>query len=120
MAGWVSSGTIRQRRGSKTVGGGPDGTCAHEVVPQACRAEFPLLVEVEAPELSDPEHLIKSAQHALDDANDFSAHHLRLRLASPKLTDSTGNNAEENVAATLKLLPGPARSSHSYVPQMIV
>ncbi|TGZ82739.1 hypothetical protein EX30DRAFT_339028 [Ascodesmis nigricans] len=81
---------------------------------RACRAEFPLLVEVEAPELSDPEHLIKSAQHALDDANDFSAHHLRLRLASPKLTDSTGNNAEENVAATLKLLPGPARSSHSY------
>ena len=38
---------------------------------------------VEAPELQDAEalHLVRLTQHALDDLNDFSPHHLRLRLA---------------------------------------
>lgn len=70
-------------------------------------------MDVEAPALSDPEHLLKTVQHALDDANDFSAHHLRLRLASTKHED--GGDSEDNIAATLRLLPGELGSSHSYV-----
>lgn len=80
---------------------------------QACRAEFPLLIDVEAPSLSDLENLLKTVQHALDDANDFSAHHLRLRLS----TNASRSNPEEEgeiVAATLRLIPGPAGSPHSY------
>jgi phosphatidylinositol glycan class S len=68
---------------------------------------------VEAPHLSDPENLLKSVQHALDDANDFSAHHLRLRLATPK-AKAGEEEIERNTAATLRLLPG-AGSAHTYV-----
>ncbi|KAA8913285.1 phosphatidylinositol-glycan biosynthesis class S protein [Sphaerosporella brunnea] len=96
---------------------------------RACRAEFPLLVDVEAPLLPDPEHLLKTVQHALDDANDFSAHHLRLRLArshyqsgghgtSQKSTSSPSETQdqteEESVAAILRLTPGASGSTHSY------
>jgi phosphatidylinositol glycan class S len=100
---------------------------------QACRAEFPLLVDVEAPLLPDPGHLLKTVQHALDDANDFSAHHLRLRLArgheayttgseihgqsplhSASSTSASGEDyEEENVAAILRLTPGTSGSAHS-------
>ncbi|KAI5777387.1 phosphatidylinositol-glycan biosynthesis class S protein [Geopyxis carbonaria] len=79
---------------------------------RACRAEFPLLVDVEAPLLFDVNQLLKSVQHALDDANDFSAHHLRLRLASKRSV--TEVDVEENVAATLKLMPATSGSTHSY------
>lgn len=91
-----------------------------------------MLVDVEAPLLSDPEHLVKTVQHALDDANDFSAHHLRLRI-SRRLTEGSKENIssrsisfpgpsnrhdyheyDENVAAILRLAPGPAGSAHSY------
>ena len=84
---------------------------------QACRAEFPLHVDVEAPYLNDPEHLLKSVQHALDDANDFSAHHLRLRLAkdsTKKDSAKAAEDIEENIAATLRLLPGTG-AIHTYV-----
>lgn len=80
---------------------------------QACRAEFPLLIDVEAPLLPDPENLLKTVQHALDDANDFSAHHLRLRL-STNASRSSPEEEGEIVAATLRLTPGPAGSPHSY------
>ncbi|KAI5843740.1 phosphatidylinositol-glycan biosynthesis class S protein [Tricharina praecox] len=99
---------------------------------RACRAEFPLLVDVEAPTLPDPENLLKTVQHALDDANDFSAHHLRLRLAygkdderisttiqsdlQPERKGETGGpeDEEESVAAILRLAPGTSGSTHSY------
>lgn len=99
---------------------------------QACRAEFPLLVDVEALLLPDPEHLLKTVQHALDDANDFSAHHLRLRLANPrpgtehKVAPRAARSAlpagtstveeDETVAAILRLTPGASGSAHSYGP----
>ncbi|KAG0643616.1 phosphatidylinositol-glycan biosynthesis class S protein [Tuber brumale] len=80
---------------------------------RACRAEFPLLIDVEAPTLPDPENLLKTVQHALDDANDFSAHHLRLRLSTNSSQVEDGE--EESVAATLRLSQGAAGSPHSYV-----
>lgn len=99
---------------------------------RACRAEFPLLVDVEAPTLPDPENLLKTVQHALDDANDFSAHHLRLRLAYGKGDGRTSTtiqsdlqserkgdmggpeDQEESVAAILRLAPGTSGSTNSY------
>lgn len=47
-----------------------------------CAPVYPLRVSLEAPGLqrSDAQHLRQSAQHALDDLNDFAAHHLRLSL----------------------------------------
>jgi len=74
---------------------------------------------------------LKTVQHALDDANDFSAHHLRLRLAygnddartsttiqsvlQPERTAETGGpEDEESVAAILRLAPGTSGSTHSY------
>lgn len=49
---------------------------------QACRPTFPLQIAIEAPFLHEPEaaNLVSMTQHALDDLNEFSAHHLRLRL----------------------------------------
>ena len=79
---------------------------------KACRAEFPLLIDVEALTLPDPENLLKTVQHALDDANDFSAHHLRLRLST---NSSKVEDGGESVAATLRLSQGAAGSPHSYV-----
>ncbi|RPA74783.1 hypothetical protein BJ508DRAFT_418441 [Ascobolus immersus RN42] len=95
---------------------------------RACRVEFPLLVEVESLTLPEPESLLKSVQHALDDANDFSAHHIRLRLAktnngkekdekekSKKGTNKSTEDSREEVAATLRLIPGEKGSTkHSY------
>lgn len=73
-----------------------------------------MVVEVLAPSLQDPDNLLKSIQHNLDDANDFSAHHIRLRLAK---SDGPKGDADpsETVAATLRLLPGePGSSRHAY------
>ncbi|KAL8732126.1 MAG: hypothetical protein Q9181_004053 [Wetmoreana brouardii] len=49
---------------------------------KACRPTFPLQIVVEAPSLQEHEvlRIIRATQHALDDHNDFSLHHLRLRL----------------------------------------
>lgn len=63
--------------------------------------------------MTDPENLLKTVQHALDDANDFSAHHLRLRL-STNASKLGSEEEDEMVAATLRLTPGPAGSPHSY------
>ena len=50
---------------------------------QACKPTFPLQITIQAPFLQENEaaHLVRITQHALDDLNEFSAHHLRLRLA---------------------------------------
>ncbi|KAI9879811.1 MAG: GPI transamidase component [Pleopsidium flavum] len=88
---------------------------------KACRPVFPLQICIEAPFLqeSEAQHLIRTTQHALDDLNEFSAHHLRLRLTQSLLPTnastanvgtSTGGlslsmepELDEDVALTLRL-----------------
>jgi len=62
----------------------------------------------------EAQHLLRTTQHALDDLNDFSAHHLRLQL-SPSANASAsadgisaGNidTTDEEVALTIRLLKG--------------
>ncbi|KAL9126263.1 MAG: hypothetical protein Q9217_004656 [Psora testacea] len=50
---------------------------------KACKPSFPLEIAIEAPHLKEAEaiYLMRLTQHALDDLNEFSAHHLRLQLA---------------------------------------
>ncbi|GAB1216442.1 hypothetical protein ATERTT37_005657 [Aspergillus terreus] len=50
---------------------------------KTCRPVFPLEIRFETPSLPDAEaqHLLRTTQHALDDLNEFSAHHLRLKLS---------------------------------------
>ncbi|POR39063.1 Uncharacterized protein TPAR_00740 [Tolypocladium paradoxum] len=88
---------------------------------KACRPVFPLQISVRADALPDPEaqHLVRLTQHALDDLNDFSGHHLRLQLA-PKdaaANASTGNDGkQEEPALTIRLTPGES-SAASLNPQ---
>ncbi|KAE8447006.1 hypothetical protein EG329_011140 [Mollisiaceae sp. DMI_Dod_QoI] len=80
---------------------------------KACRPVFPLRISIEADSLQDHEaqHLLRTTQHALDDLNEFSAHHLRLQLSQPANASisaeglSTGA-VDEEVALTIRLLPG--------------
>ena len=60
---------------------------------QACKPTFPLQIAIEAPALQESEalHLVRVTQHALDDLNEFSAHHLRLRLAQSSSPSSNSN-----------------------------
>lgn len=80
---------------------------------RACRPVFPLRISIEADALQDHEaqHLLRTTQHALDDLNEFSAHHLRLQLsksanASVETTGLSAGAADEEVALTIRLLPG--------------
>ncbi|PHH61711.1 hypothetical protein CDD81_8056 [Ophiocordyceps australis] len=85
---------------------------------RACRPIFPLRIDVRAEKLAldDAAHLVRLTQHALDDMDDFSSHHLRLRLANPamdtgkqphsgqqRLGDQDGDG---NAALTIDLFPG--------------
>ncbi|KAM0802702.1 putative GPI transamidase component PIG-S [Usnea florida] len=60
---------------------------------KACKPTFPLQIAIEAPFLQEAEaaHLVRTTQHALDDLNEFSPHHLRLRLAKPSLSGDPQN-----------------------------
>jgi hypothetical protein len=50
---------------------------------KACKIEFPIPVAVQSLDPSfDLDGLIRNAQHHIDDANDFNAHHLRLHHAT--------------------------------------
>lgn len=97
---------------------------------KVCRPTFPLRIAVEAPSLPEQEalHLIRTTQHALDDLNDFSAHHLRLLLSgrdqnsSVDITSSvpvlktpgqTHGSQDKDVALSIRLLPGESRSTPS-------
>ena len=64
---------------------------------QACRPIFPLQITVDAPSLqrTDAVHLIRLIQHALDDSNEFSAHHLRLRLSEMSALHNTANASDD-------------------------
>ncbi|PSS15276.1 hypothetical protein M430DRAFT_67857 [Amorphotheca resinae ATCC 22711] len=80
---------------------------------RACRPVFPLRISIEADSLQDHEaqNLLRTTQHALDDLNDFSAHHLRLQLSPPANASSNANElsttaADEELALTIRLLKG--------------
>ncbi|KAI9807959.1 MAG: hypothetical protein M1825_005265 [Sarcosagium campestre] len=99
---------------------------------RACRPVFPLQIHVEAPTLQeiDAQHLVRLTQLALDDLNDFSAHHLRLHLARSAANSSSQPLVDEihsydgdaaafragdpdDVALTLCLATGETGSSPS-------
>lgn len=71
---------------------------------QACRPVFPLRISIQANTLQDQEaqNLLRLTQHALDDLNDFSGHHLRLQLAPP----AAAENHDRESVLTIRLLPG--------------
>lgn len=87
---------------------------------QACRPVFPLKISVEASDLQQQEaqNLLRLTQHALDDLNDFSGHHLRLQLSSPTDTSEPQTADDENSALTIRLAPGETTTSmlHPYAP----
>lgn len=74
------------------------------MMPQTCRPVFPLEIRIETPSLPEPEaqHLLRTTQHTLDDLNEFSAHHLRLKLSDD---DNIPTAGEADTALTVRLLP---------------
>ncbi|EYE99650.1 GPI-anchor transamidase GPI17 [Aspergillus ruber CBS 135680] len=77
---------------------------------KSCRPVFPLEIQIAAPSVPDLEAqlLLRTTQHTLDDLNEFSAHHLRLKLAEDG--DNTGDIREEvhgkpDTALTVRLVP---------------
>ncbi|KAI9702327.1 MAG: GPI transamidase component [Candelina mexicana] len=107
---------------------------------KACKPVFPLRISIEAPLLQQQEaqHLIRTTQHALDDLNDFSAHHLRLQLSQPPsarnaLVTRKGlrpemtsmSEEQEDIALVVRLRlggPGPTPSAElqQYSPRLDV
>ncbi|KAK7544287.1 GPI transamidase component PIG-S [Phyllosticta citribraziliensis] len=103
---------------------------------KACRPVFPLRIAIDAPTLpsADARHLLRTTQHALDDLNDFSAHHLRLLLANPSKRNSSGSNGqidyddgqlqgEADIALTISLIPAhdgatPRAELQKYAPNL--
>ncbi|KAJ4167543.1 GPI transamidase component [Fusarium falciforme] len=73
------------------------------------RKVFPLQISVKADALqeNDAQNLVRLTQHALDDHNDFSGHHLRLQLA-PK---ESSTDDDSHVALTIQLTPGESNSA---------
>lgn len=63
------------------------------------------MIEASSLQDSEAQHLVRTTQHALDDLNEFSAHHLRLRLAESVVpanrTSTVGSHSEsaENMAS---------------------
>ncbi|KAL3957995.1 hypothetical protein ACCO45_008573 [Purpureocillium lilacinum] len=84
---------------------------------KACRPVFPLRISVRADALPEKEaqHLVQLTQHAIDDLNDFSGHHLRLQLDSRRHGDadkaSVQNGGQDEPALTIRLAPGEATSA---------
>ncbi|KAL3477962.1 phosphatidylinositol-glycan biosynthesis class S protein-domain-containing protein [Aspergillus californicus] len=58
---------------------------------KSCRPVFPLEIRFDTPSLPDLEaqQLLRITQHTLDDLNEFSAHHLRLKLADEEAQQAT-------------------------------
>ncbi|GAB1198821.1 hypothetical protein APSETT444_008151 [Aspergillus pseudonomiae] len=83
---------------------------------KTCRPVFPLEIHFETPSLPEPEahHLLRTTQHTLDDLNEFSAHHLRLKLSEENTVASHEDILEQpqpvldgkaDTALTVRLLP---------------
>ena len=87
----------------------------YSVCIQSCRPVFPLQIQIAAPSMPDSEaqHLLRTTQHTLDDLNEFSAHHLRLKLGDDNQMldggDAEGSHtsAQEkaDTALTVRLVP---------------
>lgn len=77
---------------------------------------FPLQITIQAESLQQHEaqNFVRMTQHALDDLNDFSAHHLRLQLAK----NTTATNMDDGAALKVRLLPGSQMQAdlQSYAP----
>ncbi|KAM3514193.1 hypothetical protein MY11210_002184 [Beauveria gryllotalpidicola] len=78
---------------------------------KACRPVFPLQIEIRADALQEPEaqHLVRLTQHALDDLNEFSGHHLRLQLAPKDAAPPARDDPEP--ALIINCRPGDAATS---------
>ncbi|RKF72370.1 GPI transamidase component PIG-S-like protein [Golovinomyces cichoracearum] len=89
---------------------------------KVCRPVFPLRISIQTDTLSvnDAQNLVKTTQHALDDLNDFPAHHLRLQLHpsndSVTANDFSTGDAQE-VALIIRLIPSTEikASLHPYL-----
>ncbi|KAL4885979.1 phosphatidylinositol-glycan biosynthesis class S protein-domain-containing protein [Aspergillus karnatakaensis] len=70
---------------------------------KSCRPVFPLEIRFETPSLPENEaqQLLRTTQHTLDDLNEFSAHHLRLKLAEEEAQLAT---EKADTALTVRLL----------------
>ncbi|KAF4983988.1 hypothetical protein FDECE_17180 [Fusarium decemcellulare] len=80
---------------------------------KACRPVFPLQISIKADSLqeSEAQNLVRLTQHALDDHNDFSGHHLRLQLAPKSGASPTPSDDDSHVALTIQLTPGESNSA---------
>ncbi|KAK3320362.1 phosphatidylinositol-glycan biosynthesis class S protein [Cercophora scortea] len=81
---------------------------------KACRPVFPLRIAIQADSLHEQEaqNLLRLTQHALDDLNDFSGHHLRLQLSPPPANDDDKPNQNgDDTALTIRLVPGEATTA---------
>ncbi|KAK1833427.1 phosphatidylinositol-glycan biosynthesis class S protein [Podospora conica] len=78
---------------------------------KACRPVFPLRISIQANALHEQEaqNLLRLTQHALDDLNDFSGHHLRLQLSPPAAERALSE--DDGTALTIRLIPGEATTS---------
>ncbi|KAK3367521.1 phosphatidylinositol-glycan biosynthesis class S protein [Podospora didyma] len=78
---------------------------------KACRPVFPLRIAIEANSLHEQEahNLLRLTQHALDDLNDFSGHHLRLQLSPPSTEKK--QDSSHDAALTIRLVPGESSTS---------
>lgn len=72
---------------------------------------FPLRISIQANALHEQEaqNLLRLTQHALDDLNDFSGHHLRLQLSPPTVKQAP--REDDDTALTIRLIPGEATTS---------
>ncbi|KAL4928285.1 GPI-anchor transamidase GPI17 [Aspergillus undulatus] len=69
---------------------------------KSCRPVFPLEIRFDTPPLPEIEaqQLLRITQHTLDDLNEFSAHHLRLKLADEEAQQAT---EKADTALTVRL-----------------
>ena len=87
---------------------------------QNCKLVFPLRIALEAPSLQqwEAKNLLRTTQHALDDINEFSNHHLRLQLRNVTAdtneattpVDGSAKDTEEETALVVKLVPAAGGS----------
>ncbi|KAL2863548.1 phosphatidylinositol-glycan biosynthesis class S protein-domain-containing protein [Aspergillus lucknowensis] len=70
---------------------------------KSCRPVFPVEIRFDTPSLPEVEaqQLLRTTQHTLDDLNDFSAHHLRLKLADEEVQEGL---EKADTALTVRLL----------------
>ncbi|KZM19909.1 attachment of GPI anchor to protein [Ascochyta rabiei] len=103
---------------------------------KVCKPVFPLRIAVEAAVPSqDAQQLVRMTQHALDDLNDFSAHHLRLMLADSSYTANASQQAvtdgttfrsnDKDIALVIRMIPvetgeTPRSQLQSYLPMLDV